>query len=534
VSARPDPRTAVLRRAVDGALAAGFVLALAAPTLDEFLRPPEARGPLQAELREPAPRPVLYADVDAINRFPAEYEAWYADTFGLRDQLLRWGSALKLFGLGVSPTPVVEMGRDGWMYYTDNASAENFRGLIPLRPAEVEAWELMLANHRDVCTTLGIEHLYVVGPNKETIYPERAPPQWTRLGPTRFEQLSAWLAREGASSGARILDLRPALLAEKEHDTPGDHVYYPYGTHWNGRGCYVAYRAVLEALQPRFPGIAPLEFEQFSKHTRTGNGDSWGRAMYIDDLLPQYNLVLGGQILPSVERMERGVRVWTATGPDPTAPSALLYHDSFGQSIMGFLAPHFSKLVCYWTGEVDDAVIEREEPDIVIELFVERLFVSYTPQEHLLGRGDLSRLCFDRSTRNLLTVTRGNAADFLVGRGGARVEAPVADGLARIVLQDVLAYLALAPFNLGTEGDLLLRFELDSSVETEMLVMPVWKGETEPRRRQTASAHVEAGANTLYLRLPRSKKLAGLAWRPGLDPGEYLLRSLEVRGMPGE
>jgi hypothetical protein len=62
----------------------------------------------------------------------------------------------------------------------------------------------------------------------------------------------------------------------------------------------------------------------------------------------------------------------------------------------------------------------------------------------------------------------------------------------------------------------------------------VWKGETEPRRRQTATARVGPGPNTLYLRVPRSKRLAGLAWRPGLDPGEFLMRSFEVRGMPGE
>ena len=38
-----------------------------------------------------------------------------------------------------------------------------------------------------IAESIGATHLLVIGPNKETIYPEMLPAHWTKVGPSRLE-----------------------------------------------------------------------------------------------------------------------------------------------------------------------------------------------------------------------------------------------------------------------------------------------------------------------------------------------------------
>lgn len=526
----PRARLAGARTRIDLALTGLFLAALAAPTIDEYVRPPSARSPRDAELRDPAPRPQFYAELGAVRRFAGEYEAYYLDSFGLRDKLLRWGSIERLFVFGVSPTPTIDLGRDRWMFYTENASVPAYRGRLPFQPGELRAWQDMLENRATIAESIGATHLLVIGPNKETIYPEMLPAHWTKVGPSRLEQLDQWLKEHDAK--ARFLDLRPALLAEKVHDAPGDHLYFELGTHWNGRGVYTAYRTILEALAKHHPGLEPLRPEEFNRTLAEDHGDTWARSMYVDDLVPQANHLFVARSVDSRMRVEAGTRVWTFEGGDPNGPRALMFHDSFGESIMFQLAPHFSRLVCYWTGDVSDAVIEREKPDVLLEVFVERYLVNYIPQDHQLGRGDLSRVVYEKSNRALFVLAPGNVA-LLEPRGSAHAKPPLDDGLVRFDFDDANGYVAMPRFRLPEKGDLLVRVEFDAERRGDLLVLPVWTGETEPRRKQYASSPFLRGRNVLHLRVPRTEKLDGLALRFRIDGAGVVLRALEVRAMPG-
>ncbi|MBK7878071.1 MAG: hypothetical protein IPJ77_20625, partial [Planctomycetes bacterium] len=149
------------------------------------------------------------------------------------------------------------------------------------------------------------------------------------------------------------------------------------------------------------------------------------------------------------------------------------------------------------------------------------------------GRGDLSHLVFEKSARTLFALGRGNT-NLLQGARTARVE-PLSDGgLVRLTQSDASGYVALKRFPLAPDGDLLARVELDAEDAGDLLLLPIWEGETEPRRKQYASSRFRAGANTLYLRVPRTPKLEGLALRWTQARGPIVLRSLEVRAMPGE
>ncbi|HEY9639255.1 MAG TPA: hypothetical protein V6C57_02160, partial [Coleofasciculaceae cyanobacterium] len=61
--------------------------------------------------------------------------------------------------------------------------------------------------------------------------------------------------------------------------------------------------------------------------------------------------------------------------PDKSLPKAVLFRDSFGNSMLDFLAESFSRLVVVWQPHIDYSVVEAEKPDVVINQQVERFLV---------------------------------------------------------------------------------------------------------------------------------------------------------------
>jgi hypothetical protein len=65
------------------------------------------------------------------------------------------------------------------------------------------------------------------------------------------------------------------------------------------------------------------------------------------------------------------------------APRAIVYRDSFGEHVRPFLAAAFSWSAWLWRPSIDIPLIERERPDIVIQIVAER-FLAHVPTEDVL------------------------------------------------------------------------------------------------------------------------------------------------------
>jgi hypothetical protein len=360
------------RSAVDLCLIALFAAALAAPSVDMWIRPDEARGPEKAEQRAAAPRPSFGFESVMTRSFPERFGKYFDDAFGLRDVLLRWHSIEKLFVFGVSSTPSVMLGRDDWMFYTKDHSIEIFRGARPFSAEELERWRRALESRRDYLAQRGIQFMYVIGPNKETIYPDYVPARYNRVGPTRLDQLTAYLEQH---SDFRIVDLRPALTAARVDDRPLDHLYYELGTHWNGRGGFIAAREVQKALHTRFPSVKVSDPADVMYRTWDDRGDTEAGWMYVPDLFPQ-QWIWYASVAPRAQLVADG---WSDAQPhrvkvdDPSLPRALVLHDSFGPGVAPLLSEWFSRSTWISTAAFNLQLIDAEQPDILIQVYVERV-----------------------------------------------------------------------------------------------------------------------------------------------------------------
>lgn len=526
-SSEPQRRA---RAVLDVLLAGAFLAFLVVPRIDELVRTDAERGP-GPELREAAPRPRAPDDVRSLTAFPEQYTAYFNDSFGLRDFFLRCNAIVKYFALGVSPTSQVVVGKDGWLFYAANSSIDVYRGLAQMSEAELDGWRAMLEEKRRLLDERGIAYLLVIGPNKQSIYGERMPDRFNVLGPTRMDQ---FVAHMRAHSNVEVLDLRATLKAEKQHDARDDFLYFPYGTHWYGRGAVVAYREMLQHLAKRFPSLVPLSIDALERTQTPGHGDTWGQAMYIDDLTPQSEWVWR----PKSPRSHTvGTTMW---GPrnavitevdDASLPRALVFHDSFGPYLHQLLCENFSHLCYQWQYEFDLARVEREKPDVVIEIFVERIFVQLAASNLLPEASSANQVAFESSKRVLYSLDVTREPHELSARGDIVFEQIATDaGPAVAIPLDAgadLVYLPAFPF--ATDGDTLVHLDLDSPASTTLEMWYRFAGDSEYKRRNSLRAQVRAGRNQIYLRLNQPGLEGALMFRPGGELGKYVLHGFEAR-----
>ncbi len=521
------------RTILDWITIGAFLLAISASAVDVCVRSDDVRGP-KPELREAAPRPDRPADLWTLTEYPAQYESYFKDTFGLRDVLLRGHSVVKFFGYGVPPSEQVIVGQHGWLFYTGDQSVEVYRGLLPFSDEQLEGWRRTLEGRRDYLRARKIEYLFVIAPNKEAIYPEHMPKKFEPLGPTRLDQLVEYLR---AHSDVEFLDLRPTLLEKKLEDVHEDWLYVRLGTHWNGRGSYESYRAIIERLSKPFPAMRPFDREDLAFTVLPNYGDTWGTRMYIEDLLPQRVVLYAPPDDPRCRATAQ-----TTWGPmrevayekdDPKLPRALLFHDSFGPYAEELIARHFSSLVCSWRSDFDTATIERAQPDVVIEMFVERILVRKSPKPPPAKASYPDREAYESSSDVRWKLDGAAETGGLEPDEKTRVERRIAAGATCFAVHrdSVTDRLFVPAFDTRSARSLVMCAEIESPVSTTLTVLFLPPGETEYKHRHQTHALLRKGPNRVFLRLDPRAFEGRLFLHAGVALDDFMFCGLEIRAV---
>ena len=363
-----------LARVCDGALVAMFCVALAVPLVLTSSTAWDAAAERRAE--SPLPKAdLLLADP---KDFTTAAEDYFDDHFGMRRALVDLRNLIDVRVFRASPTPLVTMGRQDWLFFEGDGSREDFAGRRALAPADLAAWRAAVTRRRDQLAAQGITYVLAVIPNKQTVYPEFLP-GGVRAGVSRAQQFSDDL--RGTDVADTVLFLAPSLIAAKGR---GD-LYQHLDSHWNARGAYVAYRAIMERV------------EQLSGHAHnlvTFPWDAFTPAPEQDrDLARMMGVPLqaSGAVDPSRLPIPR-ITIAEFEGIDATPAEdlakqdaarscssadgrILLFHDSFGGAIWRYFAGSFARLRTHSRQPNDDQLqryVALERPDVVVELGVER------------------------------------------------------------------------------------------------------------------------------------------------------------------
>lgn len=327
------------------------------PSLRDALPPPSAafsKIPLLA-----AGRAALF--------LPPEYERRYNDHYEGGSQRVRLynEALLRIFAARVFPN--VLRGREDWLFWTGEGNMDDYQNAHPFSRADLEEIEQKLSAVQERLAAQGIAFLVAPAPNKETIYPEMLPPEILKIGKqSRLDQLLAYLAEQ--HSAVRVLDVRPVLLANKTQRQ----LYYRTDTHWNDYGAYYASAEIFKVLQPEFPQLQLPGLEAYHTEEETISGDL-ARLLLTDPLFSESALQLEPLSPARARFLEKTDRVITISEVNDAAlPRAVIFRDSFANSLEPFLSERFKRAVYPWSFQVDWELIEREQPDLVIYELAER------------------------------------------------------------------------------------------------------------------------------------------------------------------
>lgn len=506
-----------------------FAGGISVPLLRNAFLGPESTA--HKEQRQETPMPALSTEWAELEAWPEAFSGWYGDHFGFRSDLIRWHNRIKLEGFGISPTSEVVLGKDGWLFTTVHKSVEVFRGVLPFTPGELDAWRTVLEDREEWCRRRGIRYVFAIAPNKNAIYPEMMDGRYERRGPTRMDQLVEHLEEH---STARVLDLRPALIAAKEGGRPEQPIYFPLGTHWNKRGALVAYREILSHLGGWFPEVAPIPIEDFGFEETPRQGDTWAERLYMEDVLIQENV---DWIWPVEKRARQAVgqkAEWITEVDDERLPRAVMFHDSFGEMFRPLLSEHFRRIAFYWIPSFDTAIVEREEPEVVIQLMVERGLVGFRPVGTPLDTSERLREQYRDSSETLMTVGGRFGSRALVPTEGMQIRPPEQKNAAALLTcRRGREGLLLPEFGMPQDRWAVLKIILDSPVETTLWLEFQTEGDRSwSRRLRAARRPLGKGTNQVFVKLMVPDLYGSVRIRPGDVPGAtYTLWGVEARAV---
>jgi hypothetical protein len=355
-----------------------FLAAILAPGVANLLGVDGADS--EGENRAMADLPRLEWGWTSWASFPGRFTTWFEDHFAFRAALVRAASAVRYFGLGVSPSSGVVKAGDDWLFYGGDSGMDDYVRQSPLRADQVEDWRESLVRSHDWLHTQGIAFVFAIAPDKHVLYPELLPASIRPVGRTyRMDQLFDSLR----GTGVAAVDFRRALAAAKEQEP----LYEKTDTHWNERGAFVAYGELVSAVRAQVPTVPPAwTRDDFDAVVQVTDGMDLAGMIGLKGVLHEMRY----RLLPRRPRRARvvdppGEVTWANVGrlvteiPGSTLPRAVVFRDSFASRLAPYLSEHFSRVVYLWQNNFDAGVIRDEHPDVVIQEIVGRHLLYISP-----------------------------------------------------------------------------------------------------------------------------------------------------------
>ncbi len=312
---------------------------------------------LPSAVTDDTPPPQLIKDEKLNSKIGTELEEWFSKHFAYCGRITDLYADIRLSVFGIGNDQVIA-GQDDFLFFAD--TVPDFIGVDILSDEEIEMIADGLANFTKEAETVGAEFLFVCAPNKNSIYPEKMPPNYIYSDDSRnIDRLFSALDERGVP----YVDLRPALTAEKETSL----VYHKRDTHWNGIGARIATEESLRAL-----GVDPIDLtgrEPVTVHDFAGDLDA---LLYPEKVKYDQNTVYdfeGLFVYTSAFSTPMDINITTRGGGQGRL---LMYRDSFGSAMIPYLASSFKETKFERGTPYSIHSLESYSPDYVIIEIAER------------------------------------------------------------------------------------------------------------------------------------------------------------------
>lgn len=204
-------------------------------------------------------KPVMIKPDGNFNEeFIAEYEKYFDDNIGWKQEALIANMILKYKCFGVVDIPNWMLGENGNLFYT--SAGEDIKTYSGMNAYSEEQMKDMLECLQFMNQYFRQEGAYTYNvfiPNKEAIYSEEYNPYIYHEENSRQDIFSQYIKD---NSDLNVINLKEDLLRNKS-----DNLYFKVydGSHWNMNGAFIGYQELMNLIKKDIPDIKILNKEDF-------------------------------------------------------------------------------------------------------------------------------------------------------------------------------------------------------------------------------------------------------------------------------
>lgn len=355
-----------------------FLAVLALPlVLTDF----SSGGISENENRTLADFPAFTEEGKWNENFTGEFETWFMDHLGLRQELIRANATLqfRVFDRMLEKSNY-HIGRDGDLNYADTDMLLDYAHANLRTPEAVAQIGQSFQTVSDWHTSQGIDFYYVQCYDKHSIYPEQFMDTVRQIGDiSKTDQVITYLQEQTTVNTISLKE--PLLEAKAEYE-----VYSNWGdpTHWSPRGAFVGYQYMMQQLNAGADTpYRVLQEEDY--HIVVKNG-----GITLDDVVGQEDMLEYFSLRePQAERADKAVMgpwakderhsVWKNPQAGNDIKLLLMCDSYFNSFIITDIAQSFSEVWLVWGDYTMDLpeLVEQYQPDIVIYECAERVDRSH-------------------------------------------------------------------------------------------------------------------------------------------------------------
>lgn len=330
----------------------------------------------EKENRTLAKKPDFSRIYDEEYHYGNLFESWYSDRFFGRDFLIRihnwigWGQPKK-------GNEKVLLGADGWMFYKGDLNEQDFRNVHPASSDDLEKSANYVAHLRDWCIRNNKKFYFFIAPNKHRVYGEYYR-YVHKQNPDNLSMVNRFLRKTKGIDAIYPID---ALLKAKND---GQLLYWKHDTHWNARGAYIGYMALMQKINESDNSIKKVE-PSFIPCSTYGKDLE---AMYPNIAPDDNKLYVQHKINPGIKTSREGTSphsTFTQTNPGKHG-KVVVYRDSFTTALAPYLSETFGETTYIWRCHVHAEDYEKylKQADIVILETVERFIPNIGKKAFIL------------------------------------------------------------------------------------------------------------------------------------------------------
>lgn len=322
------------------------------------------------EKRELVKLPSFIINKGVNYNFSKDFDSWFNDHYGLRENFISINSNIHLNIFKDSPNYNVITGKNNWLFYGKENSVEYFQGKNLYSVEQLHHIAYVLNNRQKDLKQKGIDFVIILSPNKETIYNEYYKSGIHNIsGITKTDQFVDFMKNH---STIKVIDLRETLLQSKGKDD----LYYKTDSHWNQYGAFFGAKKIISEIKKiGYNNINDLDLNDYNivNKDKITQGDLLniiGATKY-----KEYNEIeFSNKNRDGFKYIKTNEFDFKTENENKELPTAVMFRDSFATNLVPFMSRSFKEIRYNWMfrNRFDMKIIEEEKPNLVIIEAVER------------------------------------------------------------------------------------------------------------------------------------------------------------------